>query len=266
MLLRLVLAVGAVGLLAAGCGSDDGGDESSATTAAAEATTTTVDATAAFCDAAAELSTAFTTGPDVDFETATDEEIAAGTLDFAADLAPSFEALEANAPDEVADAATTMRETVEEAVAADDGSLIETDAFTDAASAMFDTATPTCEWTPADVSAVDYSFDGVPETVPAGPTAVVLTNDGDEAHEMIVFRKNDGVTESFDDLLALPEDEAEQKVTVLGGVSPTEPGEDGYAYLDLESGEYMAICFLPTGGEEGPPHFLQGMKSEFTVE
>jgi hypothetical protein len=36
---------------------------------------------------------------------------------------------------------------------------------------------------------------------------------------------------------------------------------------ELEPGEYVMVCFVSVGGaEDGPPHFTQGMKYEFTVE
>jgi hypothetical protein len=40
---------------------------------------------------------------------------------------------------------------------------------------------------------------------------------------------------------------------------------------DLTSGSYAAVCFIPVGSvdeeteADGPPHFTQGMKTEFTV-
>ena len=60
------------------------------------------------------------------------------------------------------------------------------------------------------VTAQDYHFEGLPSSVPAG-TSLTLTNAGHEVHELLVVRKNDGVTESFDELLALPQEEALQK-------------------------------------------------------
>ena len=42
-----------------------------------------------------------------------------------------------------------------------------------------------------------------------------FTNEGAEDHELAIARKNDGVTESFDELLALPEEEAMTKVTFV---------------------------------------------------
>jgi hypothetical protein len=57
------------------------------------------------------------------------------------------------------------------------------------------------------VTAQDYHFEGLPSSVPAG-TSLTQTNAGHEVHELLVVRKNDGVTDSFDELLALPEEEA----------------------------------------------------------
>ena len=111
--------------------------------------------------------------------------------------------------------------------------------------------------------AKDYSFNGLPTSVPAG-TSLTLTNEGAELHEMIVVRKNDGVTESFDELLALPEEEALTKVTTVG-VLFAAPGETASMGMGAtgapsamtsialgEEGEYFALCFIPQGTTEMP--------------
>ena len=33
---------------------------------------------------------------------------------------------------------------------------------------------------------------------------------------------------------------------------------------ELDAGDYVAVCMLPTGGD-GPPHAMSGMTAEFTV-
>lgn len=266
ILLRLTLAVGVVGLLAAGCSSDDSGEESSADSTA-EATTTTADTTAEFCEASETVNLRVTEGPDVDFETATDEEIATASLALLEELTSDIDTLAATAPDDIATDATTITEMVDQAIADGDPSGLEDEEFQSATNALFATSTETCGWTPADVTGIDYAFEGISATMPAGLTAVAFTNGGEELHEMVVFAKSEGVTETFDELLELPEDEVGDKVTPVGGIPPIEPGTEETALLDLEAGEYMAICFLPVGGgEDGPPHFLEGMKTEFTVE
>jgi hypothetical protein len=134
------------------------------------------------------------------------------------------------------------------------------------------------------VTARDYLFEGLPTSVPAG-TSLTLTNAGTELHELIVVRKNDGVTQTWDELIALPEGESDQYVTFLG-VLIADPGADGASpedgstsiLLDTE-GDYLAICFIPEGmtsmaqamaspdpgASFGPPHFLLGMRQEFAV-
>ena len=104
---------------------------------------------------------------------------------------------------------------------------------------------------------------------------------------MIVARRNDGVTESFAELVALPPDEGQQKVTFAGSRATGAPGPMR-AISVVQEGDYIAICFIPQGTTElpdfnapapssgasmgpasaaplGPPLFLLGMKQEFTV-
>lgn len=130
-----------------------------------------------------------------------------------------------------------------------------------------------------EVVGVDYAYEGIPETVAAG-TAMTFRNGGQEAHEIVLVRKNPGVTTTFEELLTMPEEEANQQVTFLGQLMAN-PGDtaEGQLVAD-EAGEYLAICFFPQGWTEipegtpdpaaslpaGPPHFTLGMLDEFTVE
>src|SRR3546814_13156632 len=96
-----------------------------------------------------------------------------------------------------------------------------------------------------------------------------FTNDTehDEPHEMVLFRRNDGVDDPIEDLLALPEDEVMSKVSMAGVVFADAPGSEAAAMLDLAPGSYVAICFIPTGGAEaGPTHFVGGMVAEFAAD
>lgn len=126
------------------------------------------------------------------------------------------------------------------------------------------------------VVATDHAFGGLPTSVPAG-TALALDNQGAEVHELLVARKKAGVTESWDELLALPDAEATEKVDIFGPIF-AEPGAvaEGTIVLD-EEGEYIALCFVPQGmtaipsgppapdASFGPPHVMLGMRQEFTV-
>ena len=136
-----------------------------------------------------------------------------------------------------------------------------------------------CGFRRVDVTAVDYSFQGLPSTLPAGTVSFELFNTGKEVHELAVLKKKDGVTETFDAILALPEEQAMTKVTFEGGTQARPQEPDVYVLQQLERGSYAVVCFVPVGTTpeaadaasrtgkqpEGPPHFTQGMKAELTV-
>jgi uncharacterized cupredoxin-like copper-binding protein len=122
-----------------------------------------------------------------------------------------------------------------------------------------------CDLQSVDVGAIEYAFTDVPETLDAGRVSFALKNEGVEEHEMVLFRRNDGVTETLDQLLELPEEELMSKVTFTG-VTFGAPGSTNYVAMDLEPGTYFLLCFIPQGGgEDGPPHFMAGMLHTITV-
>ena len=142
-----------------------------------------------------------------------------------------------------------------------------------------------------EITGVDYSFQGVPESVTPG-TELTFTNASEgEVHELVAIRIDDDETRPLEELLGLPQEEAEQ-VTQFQGVAIALPGEDGMVVegdltLD-EPGTYALLCFIKTGADPqayrdllagpppdgagppdipgGPPHFTNGMVAELTVE
>jgi len=130
-----------------------------------------------------------------------------------------------------------------------------------------------CGWATVDVTLGDYSFDGIPAEVDAGVVSFELANEGTEVHELLLLRKNDGVTQPVEELLALPEEEAMSLVTPVGAPATPAPGTDRYSVAELEPGDYIAVCFIPMGttsfdtplAADAPPHFTQGMVTEFSV-
>lgn len=130
-----------------------------------------------------------------------------------------------------------------------------------------------------EVLGIDYGYQGISENLPVG-TAITFRNGGQEAHEIVLARKNAGVTTSFEELLAMPEEESSKLVTFVGQLMAN-PGETAEGQLALDgAGDYLAICFFPQGWTEipegtpdpaaslpaGAPHFTLGMLQEFTVE
>jgi hypothetical protein len=128
------------------------------------------------------------------------------------------------------------------------------------------------------VTAREYEFEGELDGLQAGINGLAFENSGSEFHEMVLFRINDDTTETMEELLALPEEEAQSKVTEAGAAFGA-PGDSDTLFTDLDAGRYAIICFLPVGAlpenmealesgelEDAPPHFTQGMIREFTVE
>lgn len=137
------------------------------------------------------------------------------------------------------------------------------------------------------VTAVDYSFNGVPDTASVGSQLTLSNASEAEVHELVLIRIDDAETRPLEELLELPEEETEE-FSEFKGVSVAFPGEagtvvDGSLTLD-EPGRYALFCFIPLGAdpeafreavesgseeppevEGGAPHVTQGMFAELTV-
>jgi hypothetical protein len=189
-------------------------------------------------------------------------------------LADTITSIQGEVPDAISSDMEAMLDAVTPIGVSGDASKMGSPAVSESQANVDAWVTDTCDNVNVhDVKAVDYGYAGLPKTAEAGPTAFVLTNTSphDEMHEMAIVRKNDGVTESFTELLKLPEDQAMKNIEIKG-MTFAEPGKVGTGYADLDPGEYLAICFIPKGASEakpdgdGPPHFMLGMQQEFTVK
>lgn len=258
MMVKAVAAAAGLALLASACGDDD---DDAATPSEQQGEETPAEGdTAAFCDAVLEFYS-LANETQLDESTAEADIVAAGEQ-----LGPVFQELVDNAPESVADTAQQLNEDAVQPLLDGDASGFNDEATYDAYIGMVDQSADECEFPRVPITATDYAFAGVPETIDAGTYVFELTNEGSEEHEMVIFRKAEGVTESFEELVNLPEEEGEEKIVFAGaGFAP--PGESGAALTQLEPGEYAMVCFIPVGGgEDGPPHFTQGMLTDFTVE
>ena len=54
------------------------------------------------------------------------------------------------------------------------------------------------------------------------------------------------------------------EIEAVGGMGAVSPGFDGYLYLDLDPGSYLAVDFMPDPGDPRP-HMLDGYYTRFTV-
>ena len=126
------------------------------------------------------------------------------------------------------------------------------------------------------ITAADYSFEGIDELAAAGTAAVTFTNEGNELHELMVMKIADGEERPIEELLQLPDEEAEQVASPVGMTFACPGATAEPTGMDLsEAGRYVAICFIPVGtmpetdfatmSEDGKPHFMEGMVEEFQV-
>ncbi len=134
------------------------------------------------------------------------------------------------------------------------------------------------------VTAIDFDYENLPETVPAGTKLKLVNDSEEELHELVAFRLPDDEKRSADELIELPEAELE---AVFGGppatvllAKPGGPQIDAVGDGTLtEPGRYLVACSIPVGADpdemlesEGPPpaggtpHFHKGMYAEVTVE
>ena len=232
---------------------DDEGDNEGGGAAAGDA--------AAYCDALVEFNSAVF---EVQLEDgATEEDIlAAGEQ-----LTPLFDEVEANAPEEVAATAAELGTTID-SLNEGDATAFNAEETSSTYFTMVADSLETCGLDPVEITAVDYAFEGVPDTIPAGQSGLVLVNDSDagEPHEFIIFKKAEGDTRSAEEILNDPASQEQGPGEFAGAAFAATPGTRAGAILDLEPGNYIAVCFIPVGGgEEGPPHFTEGMVAEFTV-
>ena len=144
------------------------------------------------------------------------------------------------------------------------------------------------------VHATDSGYQGVPGTLKAGEIRFSFTNDSQtQAHEMNLFRINDGVKQTFEQILAEDEAQASQPAPDQGGqgggqsgqnppaqqappppkmtffgATGSGPGESARMDLigNLPPGRYGMASFIPTNDEAGTPGYKTGLKAEFTVQ
>lgn len=262
---RTVLLVVALVLGVAACGDDDGSESGSASASGSGSGSgsgsVAKEEAGDFCESLEAFNDAIF---DTDLEEATEEDAIAAH----GQLEPLWSAVKASAPDEVSDSVDALTTSID-ALAEGDTEAFNSDDTSAQYFGMVGDVVADCVDEVVEVTAVDYAFEGVPETFPAGASGIRFTNDSEnsEPHEFIVFKKADGETRSAEEILNDPAAEEQGPGEFSGAVFAYEAGITGGGFLDLTPGNYLAVCFVPVGGgEEGPPHFTQGMLTDFSVE
>lgn len=252
-ILRVLALALAITLVAGACGDDN--DDGQAETPSGEETQ--VASNDEFCEAV------------VAAETAVLEASSGGDP---GDLEGLLTTVEETTPEEISEQIAVVLAAVRQAMESQDDSAFGTDEFTSNEEEVDQWVVENCGFESIDVAAVEYAFEGVPETIPAGYTTFNFSNEGEEVHEMLMVRyKDESLT--IDDLMKLSDKEAEEKIDFLGAAFGP-PGTTDAEIKELTPGKYALVCFVPVGSTDeaaaekakGPPHVAEGMFAEFTVE
>ena len=146
---------------------------------------------------------------------------------------------------------------------------VSADPSTDGAAA---TAAPD-DGGPEVVGTIELAADGyhIPDDPAPGWYHVVNSDvdaPGGGLHELALLRLEGPVGEGGIDQLV---DDLANNITpsvgldAVGGMGAISAGFDGYLYLDLDPGEYLAVDFMPDPGEPRP-HMLDGYHAQFSVD
>lgn len=254
-ILRVGALCVAVLLTASACGGDDGGEDAAAPTAAAEETHP--ESHEEFCTAVVEAET---------------QVLAASSGGDPSGIEDLLATVEETTPAELEEQVGVVTATVREALENRDDRAFQSEEFSQNEEEVDVWVADNCGYERIDVRAVDYAFEGVPETIPAGTVAFEFSNEGTEMHEMLMVRYKHPST-TIDDLMKLSDREA-QKVIDFLGASFGPPGVTDLENKQLTPGKYALLCFVPVGSTsekaarkaDGPPHVAKGMSAEFTVE
>jgi len=110
------------------------------------------------------------------------------------------------------------------------------------------------------VTAVEYEFQGVPETLATGEHTFTLQNDGEEPHELyLAYITSD---QSIEEIIELPEKQV-NKVTQAVDRVEAAPGGSAEFTAALVPGRFGYVCFVQA--PDGTPHAFLGMAGELTV-
>ena len=111
------------------------------------------------------------------------------------------------------------------------------------------------------VHAKDFAFE-MPKAIPAGPTTFRLVNDGKEFHHLSIIKLEQGKT--FADFTEAMKGKPPEWAVAVGGPNAAVPGQTIAATIDMQPGNYVVVCFIPSPGETAP-HAMKGMIAPLTV-
>jgi plastocyanin len=109
---------------------------------------------------------------------------------------------------------------------------------------------------PIRITAVDFAFGNLPDTISSGEHTVRLVNTGREPH-MVAFTEIDSSHTVADLIHAIAANQDVKWAVEHGGPQMTPPGDSVTTMLELPAGLYAVICWVPDSA--GRPHVALGM-------
>jgi hypothetical protein len=114
------------------------------------------------------------------------------------------------------------------------------------------------------IHAKDFSF-VAPAAIAPGQTTFRLVNDGKELHHITILKLAAGKTLADYEAAIKNPGPPPAWATAVGGPNAAVPGGAVEATLNLETGNYLLVCYIPSPGEK-MPHMAKGMIRPMTVE
>jgi uncharacterized cupredoxin-like copper-binding protein len=112
------------------------------------------------------------------------------------------------------------------------------------------------------IKLVDYDFQYT-RALSAGHHVIRVENGGEQAHELVVVKLNEGKT-AADFAAWADKQDGPPPAEGKGGVTGILPGAHNLIVVDLPPGNYALVCFFPDM-KDGKPHLLHGMMKAMTV-
>jgi hypothetical protein len=206
----------------------------------------------------------------IDFATATLEDVKEAVRSFWAEEESILLSMELKAPDGLkSDISALLRLAREGRASGEPATLLSTN--WEAADRNIDEyMLQECGYEEIRVTATDHTYQGLPHSRTAATVAVTLTNQGQDLHQLILSRIDDNVTQPFSEILDQL-DRSEVAPATPMAVVDADPGERSTVFVPLTPGRYGVFDAYPQGTKSeimrggGPPHFRLGMMHEFKV-
>lgn len=112
------------------------------------------------------------------------------------------------------------------------------------------------------IVANEYAFQA-PASARPGLNRVVLVNQGKELHHIVILRLPDSLDSSGAFRALMQHRSLGGDAHSVGGPGAIFPGDSSVAWISLETGRYIFLCFIPA--QDKAPHVMKGMLAQLEV-